>query len=191
MFWTCKTHLTNAKIDHCYNNHQNNYSGFLMNKVIVCLCTLTEQHIFRQVPQGRLHYIKVAASQAVHESWQEFSSHTRVSKDNGECICTWHFDLIYITYFPGGISPGDVLDASQGQTERHVAAHFLGGTHQPLKIILIIHDKLFVLVKSCKFFFFHSGISCAIVQCTYNKILNDFWISFRFFIHFSQTLKDI
>lgn len=33
--------------------------------------TLTEQNVFRQVPEGRLHHVEVPAAHAVHEGGQE------------------------------------------------------------------------------------------------------------------------
>ena len=33
--------------------------------------TLAEEHVFRKVPEGRLHHVKVAAAHAVHEGGEE------------------------------------------------------------------------------------------------------------------------
>ena len=33
--------------------------------------TLAEEHVFREVPEGRLHHVKVAAAHAVHEGGEE------------------------------------------------------------------------------------------------------------------------
>ncbi len=159
------------------------------NNVIICLYTLTEQHIFRQVSQGRLHYIKVPAAQTVHEGWQEFSSHTRGSKDNGECICTWHFDVInnilacrHLTWGCSGCTAGPdwtpccgtLLQGNSSTSEDH-------------------SDNTWHVGCTCKNLanFFQLCNLVWIVKCTYNKILNDFWISFGFLIHFSQPLKHI
>lgn len=45
--------------------------------------TLAQEHVLREVPEGRLHHVEVAAAHAVHERGQEVSRQAaKVKKTN-------------------------------------------------------------------------------------------------------------
>lgn len=125
--------------------------------------TLAQESVLGQVPEGRLHHLKVLAAQAVHECGQEvscdaerathFSGHLRpvptpdphpTGRAEPPGSLVWPPGGQAVTWFSrarrrrrteaGGVSPGAVPDGAQGQAEGQVAARLLGRAHQPLQV---------------------------------------------------------
>lgn len=48
--------------------------------------TLAQKHVLRQVPEGRLHHVKVPAAHAVHEGGQEVGRQAAAEAERGDMM---------------------------------------------------------------------------------------------------------